>query len=125
VLDIAPNGEKYCLIPDMEYGTVTPAECQLKPLQSIEFPDESKSPGFVIEGTPGKETLKLILTHEEWWVCETIQSRGAGSRGPGDMNPLDILLDQTFKLETTRAKPLVAPSGGAGIYSFTYNIVGE
>ena len=126
VMDITPTGEKTCLLPDLampgDQPVVTEAECQLGPGQSMEFPNEKVSAGYMIDDSPGKETLKLIVTASPWNICETLQLKGAGNRGAGELNPLDVLLDNTFKLDGTRAKPLPAPKGSAAISSFSYTI---
>jgi hypothetical protein len=119
VLDIYPNGIKSCLIPDLTYETTTAADCTLGPGESKTLPEI----GYQISETFGKETLKLIVTKEPWDICQVIQSKGAGSRGPGELNPLELMLSETYKLETSRAVPLAAPSKGVAIHSFTYTIV--
>lgn len=127
VMNITPSGRKQCLIPDIPddpawLPMVSEAECQLPPGASVELPNEANGLGYQINNDPGKETLKLIVTTQPWFICETLESRGAGSRSAGEMNPLDILIDKTFQLDGTRSFPVRAPRGGAAISSLSYVI---
>ncbi|MFC2107095.1 caspase family protein [Bacteroidota bacterium] len=115
ILDIRPNNQVTLLYPQAD-----------DPRPSSEFTigmDEEKEIGsiFFFEKPYGNEYLKLIATAEPIDMRFIIKSRGADSRGPGDMSPFEQLLQDSYK--GTRAGSLSVPPGSATVYTIPIKVV--
>lgn len=115
ILDIRPNNEVTLLYPSAD-----------DPRPASEFTinmDEEKELGaiFFFEKPFGNEYLKLIATSEPIDMRFIIKSRGADSRGPGEMSPFEQLLQDSYK--GTRVGSLSVTPGSATVYTIPIKVV--
>ena len=107
VLDIEPNGRINPVVPNANVNPpVTATDCRLEPHAS-----KVLDPVFIIYPPYGLETYKLLAGPSPI-DTEPIITRVI-TRGPG-MNPLELLLDDTFSTRGTGTVGITSnPNAGA------------
>ena len=115
IIDIRPNNEVTLLYP---------SEDDMRPASEFVINiDEEKELGaiFYFEEPYGNEYLKLIATAAPIDLRFIIKSRGADSRGSGEMTPFEQLVRDSYK--GTRAGSLTMPPSSATVYTIPIKVV--
>lgn len=118
ILDIRPDNQVTLLYPDPVKDKRPASEFVIGPGEETEL----KSIFFFTEPY-GNEYIKLIATDKPIDLRSIVTTRGADTRGPGDMSPFEELLQQSFS--GTRAGSLGVPPGSATVYTVPIKVVAK